>query len=119
MKPADTNDGAADVSTVIDRPKPPWSRCHHLVVGVTPRQPQLAPFPDGSAVYMDQPAFHAPTLAIALIICFLRNTHLMIDWHNYGWTILSGTRGADYPFVRISKAYGCALDARPRLGGLR
>ncbi|KAK8051678.1 chitobiosyldiphosphodolichol beta-mannosyltransferase [Apiospora rasikravindrae] len=50
-----------------------------------------------------------PTLAIALIICFLRNTHLMIDWHNYGWTILAGTRGANHPFVRISKAYECAL----------
>ncbi|KAK6828310.1 chitobiosyldiphosphodolichol beta-mannosyltransferase protein [Apiospora arundinis] len=50
-----------------------------------------------------------PTLAIAMIICFLRNTHLMIDWHNYGWTILAGTRGADHPFVRISKAYECAL----------
>ncbi|KAK6852957.1 glycosyl transferase group 1 [Apiospora arundinis] len=50
-----------------------------------------------------------PTLAIAMIICFLRNTHLMIDWHNYGWTILAGTRGADHPFARISKAYECAL----------
>ncbi|KAK8119271.1 glycosyl transferase group 1 [Apiospora kogelbergensis] len=50
-----------------------------------------------------------PTLAIAMIICFLRNTHLMIDWHNYGWTILAGTRGTDHPFVRISKAYECVL----------
>lgn len=29
----------------------------------------------------------------------------MIDWHNYGWTILAGTRGASHPFVRISKSY--------------
>jgi beta-1,4-mannosyltransferase len=33
----------------------------------------------------------------------------MIDWHNYGWTILAGTRGANHPFVEISKAYECAL----------
>lgn len=44
-----------------------------------------------------------PTLFIALVICFLRNTHLIIDWHNYGWTILAGTRGEKHPFVTISK----------------
>ncbi|RFU27041.1 hypothetical protein B7463_g9312, partial [Scytalidium lignicola] len=46
-----------------------------------------------------------PTLLIALVVCFLRNTHLIIDWHNYGWSILAGTRGSAHPFVRISKAY--------------
>jgi beta-1,4-mannosyltransferase len=50
-----------------------------------------------------------PTLAIALVVSLLRNTHLMIDWHNYGWTILAGTRGANHPFVEISKAYECVL----------
>ncbi|KAI1775517.1 glycosyltransferase family 33 protein [Hypoxylon cercidicola] len=50
-----------------------------------------------------------PTLAIALLISVLRNTHLIIDWHNYGWSILAGTKGRDHPFVEISKAYECAL----------
>ncbi|TVY13913.1 Chitobiosyldiphosphodolichol beta-mannosyltransferase [Lachnellula arida] len=50
-----------------------------------------------------------PTLFIAIIICFLRNTHLIIDWHNYGWTILAGTRGANHPFVTISKYYEAVL----------
>lgn len=50
-----------------------------------------------------------PTLFIALVICFLRNTHLLIDWHNYGWTILSGTKGVNHPFVKVSKAYECIL----------
>ncbi|KAI1148054.1 glycosyltransferase family 33 protein [Nemania diffusa] len=50
-----------------------------------------------------------PTLAIALVISVLRNTRLMIDWHNYGWTILSGTKGPSHPFVAISKAYEVAL----------
>ncbi|KAI0006277.1 glycosyltransferase family 33 protein [Xylariaceae sp. FL0662B] len=50
-----------------------------------------------------------PTLAIALLISVLRNTHLMIDWHNYGWTILAGTKGRNHPFVEISKAYEIAL----------
>lgn len=50
-----------------------------------------------------------PTLAIAMAICFLRNTHLIIDWHNYGWTILAGTRGEKHPFVKISKYYEAFL----------
>ncbi|CAJ2514294.1 Uu.00g024130.m01.CDS01 [Anthostomella pinea] len=50
-----------------------------------------------------------PTLAISLLVSVLRNTHLMIDWHNYGWTILAGTKGRNHPFVEISKAYECAL----------
>lgn len=50
-----------------------------------------------------------PTLFVAIIICFLRNTHLIIDWHNYGWTILAGTRGEKHPFVTISKYYEALL----------
>ncbi|KAF4636397.1 hypothetical protein G7Y89_g1701 [Cudoniella acicularis] len=50
-----------------------------------------------------------PTLFVAIIICFLRNTHLIIDWHNYGWTILAGTRGAKHPFVMVSKYYEAIL----------
>jgi beta-1,4-mannosyltransferase len=50
-----------------------------------------------------------PTLFIAFIVCFLRNIHLIIDWHNYGWTILAGTRGPQHPFVKISKFYEARL----------
>ena len=46
-----------------------------------------------------------PTLAVAVITCFARRTRLLIDWHNYGWSILAGTRGAKHPFVRVSKTY--------------
>jgi beta-1,4-mannosyltransferase len=49
---------------------------------------------------------------IAFVICFLRNTHLIIDWHNYGWTILAGTRGANHPFVKISKYYEAVLGSK-------
>lgn len=42
---------------------------------------------------------------MAWLTCALRNTRLIIDWHNYGWTILEGTRGPSHPFVRISKLY--------------
>lgn len=44
---------------------------------------------------------------IATVICYMRSTALMIDWHNYGWTILAGTRGANHPLVSIAKLYEC------------
>ncbi|KAI0964823.1 family 33 glycosyltransferase [Xylaria arbuscula] len=50
-----------------------------------------------------------PTLAISFVVSILRNTKLMIDWHNYGWTILAGTKGPSHPFVALSKAYECIL----------
>ncbi|KAK4103410.1 glycosyltransferase family 33 protein [Parathielavia hyrcaniae] len=56
-----------------------------------------------------------PTLAVASLVCRLRNSRLIIDWHNYGWTILAGTRGANHPLVAISKLYECHLG---RLGDL-
>ncbi|KAK1752176.1 hypothetical protein QBC47DRAFT_389935 [Echria macrotheca] len=48
-----------------------------------------------------------PTLAVASLVCRLRRSRLMIDWHNYGWTILAGTRGANHPLVHVSKLYEC------------
>ncbi|CAN8102628.1 unnamed protein product [Discula destructiva] len=49
---------------------------------------------------------------MAGITCFFRNTRLVIDWHNYGWTILAGTRGHNHPFVKISKLYECIAGQR-------
>ncbi|KAK3306775.1 glycosyl transferases group 1-domain-containing protein [Chaetomium strumarium] len=56
-----------------------------------------------------------PTLAVAGLICFLRNSKLIIDWHNYGWSILAGTRGPKHPLVALSKLYECYFG---RLGSL-
>ncbi|KAH6635017.1 glycosyl transferases group 1-domain-containing protein, partial [Chaetomium sp. MPI-SDFR-AT-0129] len=57
-----------------------------------------------------------PTLAIASLTCRLRNTKLIIDWHNYGWTILANTRGSTrHPLVILSKLYECYFG---RLGDL-
>jgi beta-1,4-mannosyltransferase len=56
-----------------------------------------------------------PTLAVAGLVCRLRNSKLIIDWHNYGWTILAGTRGANHPLVTLSKLYECRFG---RLGDL-
>jgi len=46
-----------------------------------------------------------PVLAIAKLICLLRNQKLIIDWHNFGWSILALKLGRAHPLVLIAKAY--------------
>jgi beta-1,4-mannosyltransferase len=46
-----------------------------------------------------------PTLAVAFFICFIRNTKLVIDWHNFGYSILALKLGESHSLVRISKIY--------------
>ncbi|KAF1840287.1 glycosyltransferase family 33 protein [Cucurbitaria berberidis CBS 394.84] len=46
-----------------------------------------------------------PTLAIASLVCFLRNTDLIIDWHNFGYSILALKLGKRHPLVSISERY--------------
>ncbi|KAF9890147.1 mannosyltransferase [Aspergillus nanangensis] len=46
-----------------------------------------------------------PTLAIASLVSFFRQTHLVIDWHNFGYTILALKLGDHHPLVKFSKWY--------------
>ena len=46
-----------------------------------------------------------PTLALALAICLFRNTRLVIDWHNFGYSILALRLGLSHPLVKISTWY--------------
>ncbi|KAL4891142.1 glycosyl transferases group 1-domain-containing protein [Aspergillus ambiguus] len=46
-----------------------------------------------------------PTLAIASLACFFRQTKLVIDWHNFGYTILALKLGDTHPLVRFSRWY--------------
>ena len=46
-----------------------------------------------------------PTLFIAQITCFLRHTRLVIDWHNFGYSILALRLGNAHPLVQISRLY--------------
>ncbi|ROT40755.1 chitobiosyldiphosphodolichol beta-mannosyltransferase [Sodiomyces alkalinus F11] len=46
-----------------------------------------------------------PTLHLALLISILRGSHLLIDWHNYGWSILATTRGRADRFVHAYLEY--------------
>ncbi|KAF2850400.1 glycosyltransferase family 33 protein [Plenodomus tracheiphilus IPT5] len=46
-----------------------------------------------------------PTLAVATLMSFLRNTDLVIDWHNFGYSILALKLGNNHPLVKVSALY--------------
>ncbi|EPS33100.1 putative GDP-Man: chitobiosyldiphosphodolichol beta-mannosyltransferase [Penicillium oxalicum 114-2] len=46
-----------------------------------------------------------PTLAVASLSCFLRHTRLIIDWHNFGYSILALKLGPTHPLVKVSTWY--------------
>lgn len=46
-----------------------------------------------------------PTLLVAGAVCWLRGTSLVLDWHNFGYTILALKLGEKHPLVRISYIY--------------
>lgn len=46
-----------------------------------------------------------PTLAVASLVCFIRNTQLVIDWHNFGYSILALKLGQSHPLVKVSALY--------------
>lgn len=46
-----------------------------------------------------------PTLAVAKFVCIARNMTLIIDWHNFGWSVLALKMGQDHFLVKLSKQY--------------
>lgn len=46
-----------------------------------------------------------PTLAVASWVCFFRKTRLVVDWHNFGYTILALKLGKDDPMVRLAQRF--------------
>ena len=46
-----------------------------------------------------------PTLLVALFVSFSRNARLVIDWHNFGYSILALKLGDRHPMVGISRLY--------------
>ncbi|CAH2306801.1 chitobiosyldiphosphodolichol beta-mannosyltransferase isoform X1 [Pelobates cultripes] len=46
-----------------------------------------------------------PSIAVTRLFCFLKKSQLIIDWHNYGYSILSLTNGPESPVVHIAKWY--------------
>lgn len=56
-----------------------------------------------------------PTLPIAWFYARTRGVRLVVDWHNYGFTILAMNLRDDHPFVRFYKwcegFFGARADA--------
>ncbi|XP_059204957.1 chitobiosyldiphosphodolichol beta-mannosyltransferase [Centropristis striata] len=46
-----------------------------------------------------------PSIAMAWLVCFLRGSRFVIDWHNYGFTIMALSHGEKHPLVRLAKWY--------------
>ena len=44
-----------------------------------------------------------PSIAVAWLVCVLRGSSLIIDWHNYGYTIMALSHGLRHPVVRLAK----------------
>jgi len=52
----------------------------------------------------------------ALLVCYaysvIHGTTFVLDWHNYGYSIMALTLGEDHPLVRLSKVIEKAVGAR-------
>ncbi|KAM6905535.1 chitobiosyldiphosphodolichol beta-mannosyltransferase [Xenentodon cancila] len=46
-----------------------------------------------------------PGIAVAWLVCVLRGSSFIIDWHNYGYTIMALSHGATHPIVRLARWY--------------
>ncbi|XP_068945945.1 chitobiosyldiphosphodolichol beta-mannosyltransferase isoform X4 [Petaurus breviceps papuanus] len=46
-----------------------------------------------------------PGIAVCWVSCFLRGSKLVIDWHNYSYTMLGLTHGFAHPLVQLAKWY--------------
>ncbi|KAM6080358.1 chitobiosyldiphosphodolichol beta-mannosyltransferase isoform 3-T3 [Theristicus caerulescens] len=61
---------------------------------------------------MDRPSYillqnppGLPSIAVAWVACLFWRSKLIIDWHNYGYTIMSLSHGRNHPLVQIAKWY--------------
>eukprot|EP00742_Colponemidia_sp_Colp-10_P004543 GILJ01004849.1.p1 GENE.GILJ01004849.1~~GILJ01004849.1.p1 ORF type:complete len:573 (+),score=82.44 GILJ01004849.1:75-1793(+) len=46
-----------------------------------------------------------PTFVVAQVVCWLRSAKLVIDWHNYGYSIMALSMGPTHRLVRCAKWY--------------
>lgn len=54
-------------------------------------------------VFVSQNPPGLPGIAVAWLVSVLRGSRLVIDWHNYGYTIMALTHGGAHPVVRLAK----------------
>jgi beta-1,4-mannosyltransferase len=56
-----------------------------------------------------------PTLLVALIAARARSARLVVDWHNFAWTMLALRLGHGHPIVRLARWYERASHTAPTL----
>jgi len=56
-------------------------------------------------VFLVQNPPSIPTLLVIWIVARLSGAKFVIDWHNFGFTVLGQSKGERHIFVRISRAY--------------
>ncbi|KAA6426965.1 MAG: glycosyltransferase domain-containing protein [Trebouxia sp. A1-2] len=60
------------------------------------------PRPD-TVLVQNPPAI--PALALCVLVCWWHGAKLVIDWHNFGYTIMSLTMGRRHPLVLFARRY--------------
>ncbi|XP_070837117.1 chitobiosyldiphosphodolichol beta-mannosyltransferase [Chaetodon trifascialis] len=46
-----------------------------------------------------------PGIAVVWLVCVLRGSRFVIDWHNYGYTVMALSHGQRHPVVRLAAWY--------------
>lgn len=54
-------------------------------------------------VFVSQNPPGLPSIAVAWLVSVLRGSRLVIDWHNYGYTIMALSHGRGHPVVQLAK----------------
>lgn len=62
-----------------------------------------------TTVFLCQNPPSIPTLIVAQFTCWLRNTRLIIDWHNFGYSILGMKLGQNHPMVKVMRHHEMAF----------
>lgn len=55
-----------------------------------------------------------PGIAVAWLVCTLRGSRLIIDWHNYGYTIMALSHGQEHLLVQMAKGWVLVLQQLTR-----
>jgi len=55
-------------------------------------------------ILLQNPPF-IPTFAIASFMAFFRNSKLIVDWHNFGYSLYALKFGNSHPFVQLHRLY--------------
>jgi beta-1,4-mannosyltransferase len=76
----------------------------------------LLTMPPPRAVLVQNPP-SIPALAVVWAVCALRRARMVIDWHNFGYTVLGLGLGEGHPAVHVSRVYerACARRAHAHL----